>query len=265
MKSLNGLLIGIIATAVFFTSCSKEGHQNEPTCQVTKVYFYDSGVKDDSATYSYMGNKVTKVQTSSTEYITYEYKGDKVVRRNFIFSGNPAVPDYHDSIAYNNDGTPARIVNFVYYNNTNFNYARVEFTYSGGKLTKATIFNNDGTGQFEKEEEDTYTYTGNNITALTSVDYSSGVPQSQTINYTYDNNSNYFTKQNAQFFFVDPYISTNDFDATLLPLYFSANNVTGIGAGALKIPVTYILDQKNNLQQVKLNGSPLVEYVYFCN
>ncbi len=261
MKSLKWLIVCTLSLTTVLMSCNKEGNQNPAVCRVTKVYIYDSGAKEDSATYFYTGTKVSKVQLSDGNYYTIEYNGNKVAQRKF-YNGNATTPDDYDVITYNADGTPSKIESFVQINNTNVVYNRVDFSYNAGKLDKITIFDHDGTS-LKKVEESTYTYTGNNITKLTRMDIASGTQR--TFNYVYDDKSSYFKKQNSQFFFIDPFFIVDGFNTSFAPLYFSSNNVTGLGFSGITVPFEYILDEKQNLRAIKIAGETALEYTTLCS
>lgn len=264
MKFFSALCLVVLTVSGFFVACKKEDSENGSGCKATKVYMYDGGVREDSLIYFYAGSNVSKVQfISDGQYYTLEYNGNRVVKRNFFFSGSTTAPDYYETISYNPDGTPARIDGFVPGGTTPFNDIRIDFAYNAGKLSKITVSENDGSG-FNKVEEHTYTFTGNNITTVTSTDLTTG-EQSST-DFAYDTNNNYLTKQNPQFLFVDPLFAFA-FDASLVPLAMSANNVTTVTSSLLPVPVpaTYVLDDKGNVKEVKLLGQTLLEYAYFCS
>ncbi|MBD0276708.1 MAG: hypothetical protein ICV81_01905 [Flavisolibacter sp.] len=261
MKSLKWLIVCAFSLTTIFISCKKEGNQNPTICRVTKVYIFNSGVRDDSASYFYTGSKVAKVQFGDSVYYTIEYNGDKVAQRKY-FSGSASIPDGYDVISYNQDGTPSKIEGFVRINNVNINYSKVDFSYNAGKLEKTTTYENNGTS-LVKLDESTFTYTGNNITKVTKVDITDG--SQTTINYSYDDKNNYFKKQNSQFYFIDPYFIIDGFNSALAPLYFSSNNVNGLGSSGLIIPVEYILDEKQNLKAIKIAGETTLEYNNFCS
>jgi hypothetical protein len=113
-------------------------------------------------------------------------------------------------------------------------------------------------------EDYTYTYTNNNITGVVINAYVNGtLDDTFSLNYVYDNNSNYFTKQSSLFMYTDPFFG--EFDGTLLPLVVSGNNATTITySGAPIATFSYQVDSKGNITRFDISGDPLVGYAYQC-
>ncbi len=189
-----------------------------------------------------------------------EYSGNNVLKRN-IFSTADATHDTYDKVTYNRDNTISKIESF---DRVSANYVliyRANFTYTGGKLTKAAfsdINNNTATVY----EDYVYTYTGNNITSSLYTDYTNATPSSQTLTYTFDANANYFKKYNSQFLLVDVFFA--DFDGLFLPLAFSDNNVISISGNSQNIPFSYTLDSRQNLGDIKILSQLFARYTYQC-
>ncbi|MFN2437914.1 MAG: hypothetical protein ABR503_01860, partial [Chitinophagaceae bacterium] len=237
-------LLFFLAGSMFFYGCKKDKDAPaQQTCKVIKVnYFGTNGAPVDSAAYTYTGDKVSKVQLSKANY-TLEYSGNNIVKRN-IFSTAGATPDAYDQVTYNSDGTISKIEGFERVSSNYVLVFRASFTYTGGKVTKASfsdINNNTATVY----EDYVYSYTGNNVTSSLYTDYSGSTPSTQTFTFTYDTNPNYFKKYNSQFLLIDAFFA--DFDGLFLPVAFSENNVTNISSGGQSIPFTYTLDSRQNL------------------
>ncbi len=262
MKTLKISLLFLFTASVFFYGCKKDKDDDpaQQTCRVTKVnYFESTGAPLDSAAYTYTGDKVSKVQLSEQNY-TLEYNGNNVVKRN-IFSSAGATPDAYDQVTYNSDGTINKIESFERVSSNYVLGYRANFTYSGGKLTKAAfsdINNNTATVY----EDYVYTYTGNNITSSLYTDYTGSAPSTQTLTYTFDTNTNYFKKQNSQFLLIDAFFA--DFDGLFLPLAFSENNVISISSAGQSIPLSYTLDSRQNLGDIRLLNQLFARYTYQC-
>lgn len=65
---------------------------------------------------------------------------------------------------------------------------------------------------------------------------------------------------------IDPFLG--GVDGAFLPLFYSASNVTAIIAGNGSVPVTYTLDERQNLKEVALvvpgAGQIRVSYSHLC-
>ncbi len=262
MKTLKISLLFLFTASVFFYGCKKDKDDNpaQQTCKVTKVnYFGSTGLPVDSAAYTYTGDKVSKVQLSTQNY-TLEYSGNNVVKRN-IFSSAGATPDAYDQVTYNSDNTINKIESFE---RVSANYVlvyRANFTYTSGKLTKAA-FSNINNNTATVYEDYVYTYTGNNVTSSLYTDYTTSTPSSQTLNFTFDSNANYFRNQNSQFLLIDAFFA--DLDGLFLPLAFSDNNVLSISGTGGSIPLSYTLDSRQNLGDIRLLNQLFARYTYQC-
>jgi hypothetical protein len=258
--------LAFLASALLLSACKKDDDDDDTpanvTCKLDKsVYFDGNGAREDSALFTYTGDKITRAVTTDY-YYTYEYSGDRVSRRNFFETGE-TTPAYFQRITYNADGTPNKIETLIPTTGTNAElYDQMNFIYSSGKLQKIDYLEYDGTTS-EKTAEFTYTYTGNNITSATITDLSTTPSQSLTLNYTYDTNPNALLKQNASIYYLDPFFG--DADPSLLPLTFSQNNAVSLGAqGQTPAPLTYTLDDRQNLKDIKVASRFIVAYSYKC-
>ena len=262
MKTMKISLLLLLGSSVVFNSCKKDKSDDpaQQTCKVTKVnYFGTTGAAVDSAVYTYTGDKVSKVQLSAANY-TLEYSGNNVVKRN-IFSTAGATPDAYDQVTYNSDNTINKIESFERVSSNYVLVYRANFTYTGGKLTKAA-FNDVNNNTPTLYEDYVYTYTGNNITSSVYTDYSGSTPSSQTLTYSFDTNTNYFKKQNSQFLLIDAFFA--DFDGLFLPLAFSDNNVISISGNGQSLPFSYTLDSRQNLGDIRLLNQLFARYTYQC-
>jgi hypothetical protein len=268
MFNVKTLLVFISAVTLLF-SCKKDdtnGGGGNTNCRATKVvYFEGTATPYDSAVYTYTGDKVTKVQLDGANY-TLEYSGNNITKRNFFTSAG-ATPDLYDVISYNPDNTISKIETFYKSGSTYVLFWRTDFAYTGGKVSKVTnyeVTNNVSTGY----DEYTFTYTGNNITTVAYRDLENPGSPAQNITYAYDNNPNYFKKQNSQFFLIDAFFIDPEI-YLFLPMIFSENNVTSITGGAGGVNVSYELDNNQNLVNYRITqaGTQFLrsQYTYTCN
>lgn len=266
MKLTKTFGLAFMAAALLFTSCKKDDDDDGPaavTCKLSKSVFFDqAGARDDSATYTYSGDKISKATLSDGYYYNFDYSGDKISKRSGFVAGTNTA-EYYQQVSYNSDGTISKVESFEQTSGTNYAiYDRMEFVYSSGKIQKIDYFAVSGTNS-QKVAEILYTYTGNNITQAKITDLSTTPSQSITYSYTYDANNNFMKKQNAQIHLIDPFFG--DVDPTLLPFAISANNVASLSiVGSGSAALTYNLDDKQNLKSINVAGRSIVEYGYQC-
>jgi len=265
LKRNTSLLIFSILCLSAIISCKKnDSDVNQPlTCILAKAFYFDSvGSISDSLIYTYTGAYITKL-SNAAGYATLEYTTDKVSRRNF-FDAASTTPDAYDIVAYNNDGTISSIKSYIVFG-TAIQYAQYDFTYSGGNLSKLDVKQYDiNSSQLEPASSSTFTYSGNNISqsVTTYYDPAGGPPDIATLAYSFDSNENYFRKNNA--IFTD-YIFVDALDGSLVPLLFSANNVTKVTEGADETPLVYSLDSNQNFYEFLFDGQKYSRYLYDCH
>lgn len=260
MRHFKPILTGIVVTATFLLSCNskKDVEAGNSSCKLTQEYRYVGGVKDDSVTYTYTGNKATKVQYGGGEYYTLQYNGEYVTRRNNFQSRSSTTPSDFLQVTYNTDNTVQKIESLE---KASSGYAvayRLDFSYTSGKLSKVTgydVTNNVAT----KIEEYTYTYTGENITSAVYKEIATGDTEAAT--FTYDNKSNYFKAQNIQLLLIDAFLAS---DGLSFPLIMSGNNVVGLTISGVPVQITYETDSKQNLTTIKVNNQNALAYTYQC-
>lgn len=267
MKITKTLGLTLLSSALLFTACKKEdAAPPAPACKVDKAYYYapNATTPSSTATYTYTGNKLTKLGIEGDDLV-FEYAGEKITKRSFMASGSPTVLGY-DQVAYNADGAISKIESFgLSDEGTYIAFERVEFTYSAGKLSGLITYDLTS-GSPQKTFQHTYTYTGNNITGVVETDHTISTPLSYTYSFTYDGNANYYKKQNAQALLIDPYLG--GIDGVFLALFHSANNVTAISSNGGSLPVSYTLDERQSLKEVVLvvpdSGQIRVTYSNLC-
>ena len=247
--------------SVLAISCQKEPDEsilNEPqtTCQLTRAEYMESGSVKDSAGYIYTNDKITRANYSDY-YNTYDYSGTKMTKRNYFENGSLTG---YDTILYNRDGTIRKIETYLLTPFLPMPILLLEyvFTYSGGKLVNLlekadTSFTGTGTDLLY---EYNYTYTGNNITRAIEKNYVDAI--TDTLDYQYDNVSSYY----KNIFLTDLFLS--ELNGQLLPMVFSANNVTKISQGGDDYILSYTVDSKKNLTEFLVDGEVSVRYIYKC-
>jgi hypothetical protein len=258
------LLFSLLCLSAIISCKKNDSDVNQPlTCILAKAFYFDSiGAVSDSVIYTYTGGYITKL-SNAAGYAALEYTSDKVSRRNF-FNATSTTPDAYDIAAYNNDGTLSSIKSYIVFG-TVVQYAQYDFTYSSGKLSKLEVKQFDiYSNQLELTSISTFTYSGNNISqsVTTYYDPAGGPPDISTLSYGFDNNENYFIKNNA--IFTD-YIFVDAIDGSIVPLLFSANNVTKVTEGTDETPLVYTLDSNQNFYEFLFAGQKYSRYVYDCH
>jgi hypothetical protein len=260
--------IGIVCMlAMTITACQKEissengtGNTNPSNCQLAKITYYDSsGVAEDTAGLVYTNNKITRVNFSGY-YINLIYTNNRVTRINY-FDKSGAPYDFYDSVRYTGAG---KIESLIYYSTgsgTDQPSGGYVLTYNGdGTAAKMIEKVDNGGPTLEDAWEYAYTYTAQSITKMTITELT--IPLSIPFTYTYDNNTNHFSKFPSEFIFADNImfgISSVQFGFTS-PFLFSKNNISSVQG----MPVTYVTDSKGNLTEVKSGGVRMVLYEYKC-
>jgi hypothetical protein len=259
-RSVSYLILAFISLLI--VSCQKEPDEsilNEPApavCRLIKAESLDNGSVTDTAGYTYTNDKITRVSYTDF-YNVFDYSGTKMTKRSYFENGNLSG---YDTILYNGDGTIRKLETYL----TNaalpmpILFLEYVFTYSGSKLVKLvekadTLFT--GGGPVALYEYD-YTYSGNNITRAVEKDYVNAT--TDTLNYQYDNLSNYY-KNN---FLTDLFLS--ELNGQLLPMAFSANNVILLSQGGDSYILSYTLDSKKNLSEFLIDGEAFIRYSYKC-
>lgn len=245
---------------ILVTSCQKDPAADvfsEEACKLAKAhYFNNAGGLEDSLVYTYTNNKISKAENADL-YITFTYSNDKITKRSFYDADSQELALY-DVATYNSDGTLKNIKRYANFTNQVIPYHQYEFTYSGDKLAKFDVsYYNTSTSQYELYESTTYVYTGNNITQSTSSDPSG----TMTFSYAYDTNTNYFKKSNA--LLVDLYF-LEEISGSTVPLFMSSNNVIKAFEYGDEFPISYVVDDENNLTEWYLNGVLDSQYFYDC-
>ena len=264
MKHLKPILTALVISVTFLFSCkTKDVEGTGNSCKLVKSYFYDvsgGGAVADSVRYTYTGNLITKVQLGSGDHYTLQYNGEYVTRQNNFSGASSTTPSDFLQVTYNADNTIQKVENHEKASTGYVLSYRTDFSYTAGKIVKITSFeitNNVA----KKAEEYTYTYTGENITKASYIEFSTG--DTDQMSFTFDNTTNYFKKQNMQLLFTDPYLAS---DGLSVPLIMSANNAATITYPGVPVPIplTYQTDDKKNVTMLKVNNQPTLSYSYQC-
>lgn len=253
-------------------SCQKEPDfpdVKEPanSCRPIKVYAYGTNTTiSDSATYEYTNDKLTKADLGG-DYITYEYSGSNIIRRN-IFEDNTTQPFAYQVFSYGQDGNVSKRETFL---DIGFGFEKIDsayFTYNAGKLTSIRDYKPASSVPYPMalQEELQFTYTGNNITKIMDNQFYDGTPGDvESYTLTYDNQPNYFRKQSQRFLETDPIFIYADYYFYVFAL--SENNVTKSRDDNSPSDVenySYTTDAKGNLLEMKVDGESSLKYLYEC-
>lgn len=263
MKYTQKLFFACAALLFTIASCKKEDVEKvQPTCLVTKMDVYQNDTVNGSVQYTYTDKKLTKADFDGG-YYTFEYANNRISKRNYYDDSNPNVVDEFASVSYNADGTISKIEYFDVNGSANERFLIEEFAYTGGKINKLTT-SYEFYGSLYPAKEYAFTWSGANISRATSTDYQDDPPTVQTYDYTFDTNGNYFAAQNMQLLLTDPIFET--YGGVFIPALASANNVKSVKSGSAPVPfdLTYTLDDRKNVQLIKLAGETLAGYSYQC-
>jgi hypothetical protein len=244
-----------------FLACQKEPEDilTPPNCKLETIYYYDGGSPVDTATITYNGDIISKVDYGSY-YVVPEFTNGLLSKRNYYLEGTTTVAAY-DEFIYNADSSFSKIYSWFYINGAPFKGYEYEFSWSSGKLDRMT-FKQDtaGTGVVPIVTYD-YAYTGDNITSMILTDLE--FQEADTLYYTFDNIPNHYQKNNTTW--VADLLFT-DINGIALPFALSANNVAGFGADLPNdvTVVTYDLTTRNELASMRFDGDKFSEYRYKC-
>lgn len=262
MRTLRSLGL-LLTVAILFISCFKSENPYPSGCKVVKATYYNGNAIADSSVYTYSGDKVIGLKTDGANYRFLYDTLNLIVRRDF-YTVDSVKADKYDTITYNANKTLKRIDTYTNLGSGAYLLSnRIDFVYTAsGKLFTITTYNMS-TGAALKEHNYRYIFDYNNIIAVNHTDFTGTTPTSEVFTYSHDNTSNYFTRQNNQVFLIDPFF--NDFDPTLLPFTWNANNITNISNGNNSTMVVLDLDAYHkNLMDVKIKGLLGVHYEYQC-
>lgn len=264
---------------LFLFSCQKEieptqieQEKSDSKCKlaISRTYSITGALMGDSAIYYYNGSKVHKTTGGDpADSVVFEYTGNNITKRRHISSG---ILIGYDDLVYNADGSLKAIT--TYSENPAIGGIELDdstvFTYSAGKLSKRQYFSVDFQGQGQGlilEEENLFSFTGNNLTREITIRYnpSGSIDQTDTIMLQYDLQPNLLKKQGF------PHLQANpmfwDSYAYFLAFLFSENNViSGMIANdpsSLEL-ITYTKDTRGNVEQINQAGIPLLSYKYNC-
>ena len=266
MKNLLKPLLPLIAVVLFIASCQKEPDGSilgPPTvkCSLVLAQYLDvSGTVDDTSGYVYIADKLARINHMDY-YNTLTYTGSRITRKTYFATGS-TVEDSYDQFSYNPDGTVSKAEYFITDPSSGFPVLAIsiEISYSGGKPIKVVEkIDTNNNAIPDPLYEYAYTYTGNNITRCVFKDLIDGT--TVNIDFEYDTNPNYFPKEPPAFF-TD--FLFEDYAGDILPLIFSANNVTKITQTGATVLLTYVTDSNKNLTELRLNGQAIVRYGYKC-
>jgi hypothetical protein len=248
-----------ITTSVLF-ACFKDGTAYPAQCKLANAIYYNNGLVSDSTYYILNGSKITGLNTGSGTY-RFAYDSIYIVKRNF-YTVDTLHADRYDTILYNSNKAIRQIETYINLGSAYLLKDKLDFAYTNGKLASITSYDM-ASGAEVKQHTYEYIFSGANIISVNHTDYTGPNPVSTIYTYSHDANANYMQRQNEQAFIIDPFF--NNFDGTLYPFAYDANNITNISSGNNSTTVTLDLDAGNkNLMDLKLNGILVLQYVYHC-
>jgi hypothetical protein len=118
---------------------------------------------------------------------------------------------------------------------------------------------------FVLTEEMKFFYTGNDITREIAIEHTElGTINTDTADFVFDTRPNYFGRQNRNVFLIDPYIYESG--PYVLNAILSEHNLIQIvednNSPGMKIDYTEY--SNGNLNQLKQDGLPALQYFYRC-
>jgi hypothetical protein len=252
----------LLLVAILFSSCFKDENPFPGQCKVMRATYYNAGTVADSAIYTYSGDRVVQLKTDLGFYRFFYDTLGLIIKRN-LYTVDPVNADKYDTIIYNSNKTIKRIDTYTNLGSAYLLTQRMDFSYtSAAKLSSIVVFDMSS-GTSVKTHSYDYVYNYNNIIAVNHTDYTGTSPVGEVFTFSHDGNSNYYKRQNEQAFIIDPFF--NDFDPTLLPFAWNANNVTSFSSGNNNIMVVLDLDALHkNVMDVKFMGQLAIHYEYQC-
>lgn len=261
------LLLCCVSVFLLF-SCQREIGFDLPTqtssdsCQLIKAYYYENGAIDDSVTYEYKNGLVSRINYWDG-YILFTYNGDNISKRKLVDTSGGSIVSSEDFYSYNAANQLSLI---KHYETTSvgvtFFVDSVVLSYTGNQLSRVQgYFASLAFPGMSVDEDATYTYANKNIVKTITVKQ----PVSETAQYEYDAQPNYFQKVFRQPLLTEPLMVDAFYDNW--PVVLSANNVKRItysAEPARNETIDYVADVKGRLSLVKSNGETRVQYVYNC-
>lgn len=251
--SLSGLLL---------TSCKKgPSTETSKSAKVKSEVLYDeNGNKTYSVAYTYTENNVTKAEVIGDDnmYFTFEYNGDKVVKKNY-FSGSSTASTEFDKVNYNSDGTISSIEHYTNTGSTETKVSVIDFNYSNGKVSKL-VRSQISNGTTHMISQHDFTYTNGNITSEKITDAITP-DKPLTITYTYDNKENYYNK-----LFTQPALIAFELSEEGSSPAFNTNNEISISTSYMGTTstgnISYTLNNNNYLADIKVDGKTRIKFNY---
>lgn len=255
-------LTAIVYLILFIESCKKLDEVRPPnvSCKAIKQYTNNNQIPPDTARYSYVGNRISQINFNDF-YRNIEYNNLGKIAKVYYFHKGQLDTLMIMSVFYDTDGKIKRLERIAKYLPL---YKMVlEFENANGKVNQVKVSEYDVNGVYiPNEEVHTFTYTAKNITSH-KIEVSGG--NTELISLDYDKKANYFTKQDPNFFILDPFFSDSwTYNRKLLPFVLSDNNVirtsdTTVYGGTIQ----YNIDKNENIKEFSI-GSRLIGYEYSC-
>ncbi|RYZ24598.1 MAG: hypothetical protein EOO16_00405 [Chitinophagaceae bacterium] len=227
-------LSALLAVVLLASSCSKKSATEDPvpapvpvptpTCNIS-LYTYTRFANGTPVDYpvTRTNGQVTKIQIGQSAWFTFDYSGQRLVRRTRF--DNNTVTSY-DSLSYNTDGTLKtyhRFASTFAGNNTFYLRRRSELFYTNGRPD--SVHSRESEPGYLLETRMRYEFENGNIArAVNLVPGGAG-----TVQFTYNTTPNLV----GNHFFTLPFSLWDDgVDYSTLPFLFNTNNMTSRTAGS---------------------------------
>ena len=266
---MSKLLIPVIL--LFVIACQQEPDEIIPqiqaNCKITNGYYYGgSGGINDSADFTYVNNRISRVE-GQDYYVLYYYTGSNITARKFFDKTDNHLSRV-DTIQYNASNKITSYINWHYDDPFFWDTTRMIYTYqyAGDKIATVkeatTVFESFGITEDTILHYFTYDAAGN----ISKIVYTDASAQPfDSIAYTYDTRPNYFSVVHPQFYLFEPFFELHVGLIAHLPYFYSKNNVTGFRIyGTADYNITYGLDSLNHVTSVNLDGFDYMKYKYSC-
>jgi hypothetical protein len=271
-KLLMRIFVTLLLSALMLSSCQQEPDEIIPiiqsTCKITTgLYYGGSGMINDSASFTYLNDKLSKLEGQDT-YVLYNYTGAEITSRKFIEKFDNSL-SRTDTIQYDGSKNLTKFTTWYFQDNFNPDTSRVIYTYQyqAGKLKTiieaTTLFGSSGIYEDTVINQFTWDAAGN-ISKLVYSD--AGYQPFDSITYTYNSNTNYLKVIHPHFYLFDPFFEIHVGLMAHLSYFYSKNNVTAFHIyGGVDYQVNYGLDSTNKVTAVRLDNDEYMQYRYQCH
>jgi hypothetical protein len=267
MRKITG--IGLLVFILF--SCQQEPDEIiadlRSRCNITTgLYYGGSGGINDSSTFTYLDNKLAKVE-GRDNFILFNYTGTHISSRKFIEKLDNSVSRL-DTVQYDLNGRPVKYINWYLQDSFFPDTTRVIYTYEygSGKLQSVTEATTLFSAWGIMEDTVINTFSWDAAGNISKINYAGPDHIAfDSISYNYNNHPNYFSAVYPDFYLFEPYFELHVGLIAHLPYFYSRNNVTGFRISGIDYQVQYGLDSLNKVTSINLDNFEYMKYRYHCN